>query len=135
MKDVPQPTGKVLESAGFAPASATDPSRVLTSPGFQDALQETGLRAALLRQGVTPQKIAAKIDLLLEASDPDGDDDFTAIDKGLKHATAIYGVLDEKPKSNQTNTYNFIFSPETKNAVEEIEAKIKARLLEHDQTN
>ena len=84
--------------------------------------QET-LRSALEKQGVTPQKIAQKIDGLLEHKDPN------AIDKGLKHATNIYGIedLNEKPKS--ITNYNFLFSPETQAEIKEIEDKIKQRLI------
>lgn len=102
--------------------------------------QET-LKSALQKQGVTPEKIAQKIDVLLEAqkvtrSYVKGDlvtevieEDHNAIDKGLKHAKDIYGVedLDTKPKSN--NTYNFIFSAETQKEIKELEAKIKQRLI------
>lgn len=105
--------------------------------------QET-LRSALIAKGITPTKIAEKIEVLLEASEPIyknnnatgeiehvGDKtDFTAVDKGLKHATAIYGVGDpEAPKSPTGNTYNFLFSAETQKEVKEIEARIKERLI------
>lgn len=90
--------------------------------------QET-LKSALQKQGVTPEKIAEKINVLLEAKIKKKPD-VNAIDKGLKHATAIYGVEDpeDKPKA-VTNTYNFIFNPETQAEIKEIEAKIKARLI------
>lgn len=91
--------------------------------------QET-LKSALQKQGVTPEKIAMKVDQLLESEDAN------AIDKGLKHATNIYGVedLDTKPKSQ--NTYNFIFSAETQARVKKMEEEIKSQLIKpHVQTD
>lgn len=97
----------------------------LTKPDVALAIeikQET-LKSALQKQGVTPEKIARKVDQLLESEDTN------AIDKGLKHATNIYGVedLDTKPKS--ANTYNFIFSAETQEKVKKIEEEIKSQLI------
>ncbi len=108
--------------------------------------QET-LKSALKKQGVTPEKIAKKVDELLEAVTPiyknnneTGEielvgekPDFQAIDKGLKHATTIYGVedLDDKNPKLQT-TYNFIFSPKTQAEIKAIEQKIKDRLINPD---
>lgn len=87
--------------------------------------QET-LKSALQKQGVTPEKIAKKVNQLLDSKDGN------IIDKGLKHAKDIYGVedLDNKPKTN--NTYNFIFNAETQARVKEFEAKIKQRLINPD---
>ena len=46
--------------------------------------------------------------------------DYTAIDKGLKHATNIYGIEDlDKPKS--TNVYNFIFNEQFREKVKPLE--------------
>lgn len=105
-------------------------------------VERESLKDALLEQGVTPMKIAEKVDELLDAETPIYKNnnatkqvelvgyapDFNAIDKGLKHATAIFGVeAAGQPKSN--NTYNFFFSPELRKEVEGVEAKIKAALL------
>lgn len=86
-------------------------------------MEKETLKSALEKQGITPEKIALKVDELLENEDPN------AIDKGLKHATAIYGVEEEKPRQNN-NTYNFLFSTETQAEIKAIEDKIKAKLLE-----
>lgn len=106
-----------------------------------EAERET-LKSALVKQGITPERIAEKIDVLLEAKKPVyeknddgqfenvGDEiDFTAVDKGLKHAKEIYGIedLDIKPKSN--NTYNFIFNADTQKEIKAMEEIIKARLI------
>ena len=125
----PIPTGQVLENVGYGEI-IQDPKRITESEGFKQALAEIGLREALVAQGINPQKIASKIDELLEASDKDGNSDFTAIDKGLKHATAIYGIT-EQPKPPQNSTYNFIFSTETQAEIKEIEDKIKAKLTQN----
>lgn len=98
---------------------------VTNSIGYKEALAETGLLEALKNQGINPAKIASKIDYLLNA------DDYNAVDKGLKHATAIYGVIDEKPKGT-TNTYNFLFSPEVQNEIRNIDNIIKQRLINHE---
>lgn len=141
LKDKPLPTGQVLENVGYSQTLAEQPSRIIEAPGFQEALAETGLKNALIAKGITPEKIAEKIDVLLEAKKPIyeevdgemqhvGDEvDFTAVDKGLKHATAIYGVLGDAKPPVTVQTYNFIFSPEVQAEVREMEAKIKARLV------
>lgn len=120
----------MLESVGYSEGAAEQPSRVLQSHGFKEALAETGLLDALKQQGINPRKIASKIDYLLNA------DDYNAVDKGLKHATAIYGVIDDKPKQTN-NTYNFLFSPEVQANIREIDNKIKEQLINHEsiQTN
>lgn len=105
---------------------------VIESEGFKQALSEIGLRKALEIQGINPKRIAEKIDVLLNAADKEGNSDYTAIDKGLKHATAIYGITEEPPKNPSNNTYNFIFSPETQADVKAIEDKIKARLIQRN---
>lgn len=115
----------MLEAVGYAKGVAEQPGRLLQSPGFKEALAETGLLEALKNQGINPAKIASKIDYLLNA------DDYNAVDKGLKHATAIYGVIDEKPKGT-TNTYNFLFSQETQERIREIDSIIKAKLINHE---
>lgn len=119
-----------MENVGYGEI-AQDPQRITESNGFKQALAETGLRKALELQGINPKKIAEKIDILLNAVNKEGTSDYTAIDKGLKHATAIYGITDpEAPKPNSNNTYNFIFSPETQADVKAIEDRIKARLIQ-----
>lgn len=100
-------------------------SENLTKPYIQEALEieQLTLKSALKKQGVTPEKIALKIDQLLDS------DDDASVDKGLKHATNIYGVedLDQKPKTN--TTYNFIFNSEAQAEIKTMEAKIKERLI------
>lgn len=121
-------------------------SENLTKPNVALAIeikQET-LKSALEKKGITPEKIADKINVLLEASKPIfknnnstgeieqvGEEiDYTAIDKGLKHATAIYGVenTDDKPKSQ--TTYNFIFNSETQEKIKAINEAIKSKLIQ-----
>lgn len=107
-------------------------SELLTFPNVREAIEieRSTLKSALEKQGVTPEKIARKVDELLDNKDPN------AIDKGLKYATNIYGVDTEPEKKQGGNTYNFIFSPEVQGQVKEIEAKIKEQLIKkHVQEN
>jgi len=86
------------------------------------------LKSALERKGITPEKIADTICELLDAKDQSGNKDYTAKDKGLKHALSIHGVEDpDKPKSN--TTYNFIFNSETQEKIREINEAIKSKLI------
>lgn len=116
----------MLERVGYG-TIIQDPKRILETPSFKQALQETGLRQALIEQGINPAKIAEKIDTLLNAVDKEGIQDYTAIDKGLKHATAIYGITEDKPKETGA-TYNFIFNPEVQERVRVIDDEIKSLL-------
>lgn len=99
-------------------------SENLTKPYIVDSvkLEQQTLKSALQEQGITPKKIAEKVDELLNNEDPN------AIDKGLKHAKDIYGIEDtDKPKGN--TTYINIFNAETQAEIKELESKIKARLI------
>ena len=127
LKDKPLPTGQVLKSVGYGFGLENSPQRVIEAEGFQVALAEIGLKEALMNEGISPKRIAEKINVLLDAVDSEGIEDYTAIDKGLKHATAIYGVITEKPSENKT-TYNFIFSQPVQDKVRVIEAEIKSLL-------
>lgn len=124
----PLPVGQILENIGYSKGVTETPSMVTNSEGFQLALQETGLKDALIKEGITPDKIAKKINVLLDAVDNEGIQDYTAVDKGLKHATAIYGIMPDKPKGEGGNTYNFLFSPEVRKEVETIDSRIKEML-------
>lgn len=130
--------------------AASIASEMLTNPDITQAITERQktLKDALVEAGVTPEKIGEKVSELLHASEPIFKNnmttgeveqvgekvDYNAIDKGLKHATAIYGVVDpEKP--TQQNTYNFLFSSEVREDVKEIEERIKAKLIKPHETN
>lgn len=126
LSDNPKPTGQVLESVGYSKNFAEQPSRVIESGGFQQALASTGLRKALEKAGINSGKIAEKINVLLEAKNGDNDD-YGAIDKGLKHATAIYGITDEKDKPN-TVVYNFFHSPDIQETVKVFEQELKDKI-------
>lgn len=125
--DNPIPRGEVLASIGYSQGITETPSIVTNSDGFKEALVETGLLDALKAQGINPAKIAKKIDYLLNA------DDYNAVDKGLKHTMAIYGVIEEKPKGI-TNTYNFLFSEETQAQIKAIDNIIKQSLIHNEPT-
>lgn len=95
-------------------------------------VKRKSLKEALIAQGITEDYLADRVGVLLKATNEKGQEDYTAIDKGLKHATSIYGVVDPQ-KSEGGNTYNFLFSPETQADIKALEDKIKARLLnKHD---
>lgn len=127
LKDEPDSVGQVLENIGYSKGVSETPNMVLNSEGFKLALEESGLKKALIRQGITPNKIADKINVLLEAKREDKPD-YQAIDKGISHATKIYGILDETPKTPTGNTYNFIFSEEARKEVERMDSVIKVML-------
>lgn len=108
-------------------------SENLDKPRIQVAIEETRktLKNALIDKEVDEDKIAETIKELLDAKDEKGLSDYTAKDKGLKHALSIYGVEDpEKPKSQ--NTYNFIFNAEAQSEIKAMEEKIKAKLINPD---
>jgi len=102
----------------------------LTKPYITEAIEvkRKSLKEALIAKGITEDYLADKVGVLLTATNEKGQEDYTAIDKGLKHATNIYGVVDPQ-KQEGGNTYNFLFSPETQADIKLLEDKIKARLL------
>jgi len=87
------------------------------------------LKQALIDKGIDEDKVAEKVGVLLEATDKEGNPDYVAIDKGIKHAAVFHGVtdLDDKPKQVST-TYNFIFSAPVQEKVRVLEAEIKDML-------
>lgn len=126
LSDDPLTKAEVLKSVAYGTGLQTQPHRVINSEGFQEALAETGLLGALENQGINPERIASKIDVLLNAKKGE-EDDYTAIDKGLKHATSIYGIVDDTKKQTN-NTYNFIFSKQVQEKVHVINEDIKKLL-------
>lgn len=93
-------------------------------------VKRKSLRQALIDKGINEDYLAEKVQVLLTGVDKEGNIDYTAVDKGLKHAESWYGVesLDDKPKS--ISTYNFIFNEQTQAEIKEIESRIKARLIQ-----
>jgi len=121
--------GKDKENIARAIASEN-----LTKPNVVKAIEiktET-LKSALEKKGITPDKIADKINVLLDAEDLEtGKKDYTAIDKGLKHAKDIYGVEDsEKPKD--ANIYNFFFEPKFQQNIRNFDENLKNLILNKD---
>jgi Terminase small subunit len=104
----------------------------LAKPSIINAIEvkrET-LKSALEKEGITPIYVAQKVKVLLTAVDEKGNDDYTAIDKGLKHATNIYGVEDlDKPKEN---VYNFFFEPKFQQNIRSYDENFKNQLLNKD---
>lgn len=134
LSEEPKPTGQILENIGYSKGVTETPKMVLETEGFKTALAETGLREALIAQGINPQKIAEKIEVLLDAKNGEKDD-YTAIDKGLKHATAIFGITEDKPQEGSRNTYNFIFAPQTQEKIRQMDNEIKNLLIQNVQEN
>lgn len=134
LKDKPLPTGQVLENVGYSEGLSEQPNRIILAPGFQEALQATGLKEALENEGINPKKIAEKINVLLEATDKEGLTDYNAVDKGLKHALAIHDVVPDKPKE-AGNTYNFIFNPEVQAKIRATDEEIKRLLTQKHGNN
>jgi len=148
VSEKPVSTGQILKGVGYGFGFVNSPHRVLQSDGFQEALQDTGLLNALKAEGINPTRIASKINVLLNATKKQyrnnvsngevelfcEEPDYQAIDKGIKHATNIYGVVDDKGTGESKNTYNFIFSPEVQNKVKIINEDIKKLLTNVPET-
>lgn len=121
-----------IESKDAANVARAIASENLTKPNIIEAIEvkrET-LKSALEKEGITPTYIAQKVNTLLTAVDDKGNSDYTAIDKGLKHATNIYGVEDlDKPKEN---IYNFFFEPKFQQNIRNYDENFKNQLLNND---
>lgn len=128
----PSPTCQVLESVGYGTGLQNSPHRVLESEGVKIAIAEIGLKEALISQGINPKRIAEKIDVLLNGVDREGNNDYTAIDKGLKHATAIYGITEET--KNTTNVYNFVNNPMFLEKIKSYDTNYKNQVLNVQKT-
>jgi hypothetical protein len=102
----------------------------LAKPSIINAIEvkRKSLKQALIDKGIDENKIADKINVLLEATIGDNPD-VNAIDKGLRHTTNIFGVEDpgDKPKQNVYN--NFFFSSEIQEKVKVMEDEIKKALV------
>jgi len=81
------------------------------------------LREALEREGVGPQFLAQKVKQLLKTKG------YQAVDRGLAHATKIYGLAEDQMKPVGGNTYNILFSSDTQEAVKALEDTLKVKLL------
>jgi len=122
-----------IENDGYARLKA---HRLITKDNVSQAIEierET-LKSALEKKGITPIKIADKINELLDATIGEtSKPDVNAIDKGLKHATNIYGVEDaEKPKEN---VYNFFFEPKFQQNIRSYDENLKNLILNKDENN
>lgn len=109
-------------------------SEILTYPNVVEGVEvaQQSLKKALIEGGITPKVIATKVKVLLDAQDRLGGTDYTAVDKGLKHATNIFGVEDvSQPKS--VNMYNFFFNKELRQKVDVVEDEIKLALTKDAQ--
>jgi len=111
----PLPTGQVLENVGYG-SIVQDPKRILESIGFKQALYDLGLTEELITTSLV-EDIKEKPKARLGE---------------LKLGAEILGMVkreDETPKSQNNNTYNFIFSKEVQTEVKQIEDKIKSMLI------
>ncbi len=129
-------TGKLTKSA--QEAYKLDNARYATQKALKQVAKDSiteaievkrkTLKEALVEKGITEDKIADKINVLLDAEDVEsGKKDYTAIDKGLKHAKEIYGVEDsDKPKEN---VYNFFFEPKFQQNIKNYDQNLKEQIL------
>lgn len=104
-------------------------SENLTKPYIIEAIEvkRKSLKQALIDKGINEDYIADKVNVLLTATDDTGKEDYTAIDKGLKHVTNIYGVEDtERPKDN---VYNFFFEPKFQQNIKSYDQNFKNQIL------
>ena len=118
-----------IESPNKIDVAKSIASENLTKPYIIEAVEITQvtLRDALIKQGVTPQKFAIKVDELLE------NPNYKSVDAGLRHASNVFGVEDgEKPKMQMN--YNFFFSPDLRKKVQTMEAEIKQALSDVTET-
>jgi len=106
----------------------------LDKPSIQVAIEDKrkSLKEALIGKGITEDYLADKVNILLTAVDEKGNDDYTAIDKGLKHATTIYGV--ESPDKPKENVYNFFFEPKFQQNIRSYDENLKNLILNKDAT-
>ena len=116
-------------------------SENLTKPNIVSAIniKRKSLKEALIDEGVNEEKIAQKVNDLLEAKkdiyknnnktgeiEKVGEEiDYNAIDKGLKHATNIYGIEDINTKPKE-NVYNFYFEPQFQQNIKNYDENIKS---------
>lgn len=115
--DKPLPTGQVLENVSYGKISG-QPSRILESAGFKQALRDMGLTEELITNALVDD-IAAKPKQRIQE---------------LKLGAEILGMVkrDEEPLKNPTgNTYNFLFSDKVQVEVAQINDKIKEFLTKN----
>jgi len=104
----------------------------LQKPIIQEAIEvkRKSLKEALVEEGIDEKYIAQKVNILLKAVTEKGMIDYTAVDKGLKHAKEIYGVEDsDKPKEN---VYNFFFDPKFQQNIKNYDQHLKEQILNKD---
>jgi len=133
---------KVVETGKLAPSvqeaykiedpnyAAVKGQRLIRKDNIIEAIEvkRKSLKDALLQRGIDEDYLAEKVDTLLTAVDKEGITDYNAVDKGLKHATSFFGVID--PSENKSgNIYNFIFNKEAQEEIKILEDRIKAKLL------
>ena len=106
--------------------------RLITKANVSQAIEQEKetLKSALEKEGITPVKIAQTINELLDATDDKGNKDFTAKDKGLKHALSIHGV--EEPNKPKENVYNFFFEPKFQQNIKNYDQYLKEQILNKD---
>lgn len=134
-------TNKVLETGNLTQAvqesfKIEDPNyagvkghRLIRKDKIINAIEvkRESLKSALEKEGITTIKIAQTINELLDAKDNKGHKDYTAKDKGLKHALNIHGIEDsDKPKEN---VYNFFFEPKFQQNIRNYDQNLKEQIL------
>ena len=107
-------------------------SELLTFPNVIEAIEvkRKSLKEALIDKGITEDYLASKVNILLNGVNEKGVADYTAIDKGLKHATSIYGV--ESLEIPKENVYNFFFEPKFQQNIKNYDQNLKEQILNKD---
>jgi hypothetical protein len=132
-------TGKLTKSAQEAykldnPRYATQKAqRLIAKDSIIEAInvKRQTLKEALIEEGINEKYLAQKVNVLLKAVDKEGNTDYTAVDKGLKHATNIYGIEDinDRPKDN---VYNFFFEPTFQQNIRNYDENFKNQFLNNN---
>ena len=111
----PLPIGEVLRSVDYGTGLQHNPNRVIESAGFKQALREMGLTEELITTALVEDIEKKKGGRVQE----------------LKLGAEILGMVkrEEQPPQKGNTNYTFIFNEQAQTEIKEMEARIKATLL------
>ncbi len=119
--DKPKPLGGVLENVGYG-SIAENPTRIIESAGFKQALADLGLTEELITSALVLDIKEKPKNRIQE----------------LKLGAEILGMVkreDQNDKPKTQTTYNFIFSEDVQKQIQISNEIIKKKLLNNDSTN